>query len=258
VQRGSFVGSADYVSPEVLVETPVGPSSDVWSFGCILFTLLVGTPPFHSDSNYATFQKIQELNFQVPDHIPAEARDLIGRILRLDATERLGHNEFETDYASIRSHPFYAGIDWETLPTAPMPPWPIPDQPVSDIVKPPPAPPAAELLKAPPAVKSTVSDLLLPGEDPLIEGNIVKKRKLSTKRRRLILTTKPRLFYVNMAKRTIKGEIPLTKQTEVKLVKGLKWAVDVPGRTYDLTSLDKDVTPQAWKTAIEKELAKLA
>jgi 3-phosphoinositide dependent protein kinase-1 len=262
-QRGSFVGSADYVSPEILVETPVGPASDLWSFGCILFTLLVGTPPFHSESNYQTFQKIQELAFAIPDSVPADACDLIQNILRLEPSQRLGYDEFETDYAAIRNHPFYTGINWGTLPKTPMPPWPSSDQPPVESSKQP-APskaatssPGAEAQQAAPRVESSVGDLLDANEVSLIEGNIIKKRKLSTKKRRLVLTSKPRLFYVDMAKREMKGEIPLGRETGVKLGKGLKWAVEVPGRTYDLTSLDRDVTPQEWKTAIEKELAKL-
>ncbi|KAH0787740.1 AGC family protein kinase [Histomonas meleagridis] len=121
VERGSFVGSGDYVSPETLNETPVGPSSDLWSYGCILYTLLVGQPPFHTDSMYETFQRIQNLQYEIPESVPNDAKDLIKKLLIIDPTKRIGHGEYESNYAPIREHPFFNGIEWESLPTKEIP-----------------------------------------------------------------------------------------------------------------------------------------
>ena len=67
------------------------------------------------------------------------------------------------------------------------------------------------------------------GEQSIFEGYIIKKRKLSSKKRLLVLTNKPRLFYVDMAKKEIKGSIPLTKDTKVVVLKGKKWEVNTLG-----------------------------
>jgi 3-phosphoinositide dependent protein kinase-1 len=121
LQRGSFVGSADYVSPEVLGDAPVGPSADLWAVGCILFAFLVGTGPFRGETQFETFHKIQGLEYTFPPGMSADAQDLIRRLLRLDPAERLGHGEYAREYASIKEHPFFAGIDWGALPEREVP-----------------------------------------------------------------------------------------------------------------------------------------
>ena len=93
------------------------------------------------------------------------------------------------------------------------------------------------------------------GEQSIFEGYIIKKRKLSSKKRLLVLTNKPRLFYVDMAKKEIKGSIPLTKDTKVVVLKGKKWEVNTPDRRYDLTC--EDGSPEEWKQAIDGVLTKL-
>ena len=55
--------------------------SDVWAFGCIVFQLFVGKPPFRGATDYLTFQKILKREMEYPDGFPDEARDLIETIL---------------------------------------------------------------------------------------------------------------------------------------------------------------------------------
>lgn len=47
-RKNSFVGTAQYVSPELLTDKPVTPSSDLWAFGCIIYQMISGLPPFRS------------------------------------------------------------------------------------------------------------------------------------------------------------------------------------------------------------------
>ena len=67
---GNIVGTADYMSPEQVKGAKVDGRSDVFSVGCMLFELLAGKRPFHSDNLMAIFYKIthEEPNF---DLIPA-------------------------------------------------------------------------------------------------------------------------------------------------------------------------------------------
>ena len=203
VDRGSFVGSADYVPPEVLEETTVGPASDLWSFGCIVYDVLVGYPPYHSESNYATFGKIQSNNYELPDFLPEDAKDLIRKLLVLDPKQRLGYNEFQSQYEPIRNHPFFKGIDWEKLPLQPIP-------------KLTPFLPAVEERDRKLAEVKPTDDLLEDDEkiDQESLGKFINPEGIS-KDVFLIYTTKQRLLIVNIKKSKVKAEIPLNKSLKI-------------------------------------------
>lgn len=120
-QRGSFVGSVDYISPEVLGDLPTSPSVDLWAFGCMLFVAFEGRTPFYHDTKMVTYQNIEKGKFELTDKTPEDAKDLINKLLVIDYTMRLGYNECESNYVSIRNHPFFNGLDWSTLPNEPPP-----------------------------------------------------------------------------------------------------------------------------------------
>ncbi|KAF3917452.1 Phototropin-2 [Orbilia brochopaga] len=104
-RANSFVGTAEYVSPELLTDKAACKGSDLWAFGCIIFQLLAGRPPFKAGNEYQTFQKIVNLDYQFPPGFPKVARDLVERLLVLDPTKRL-------TIEHIKSHPFFEGTIW--------------------------------------------------------------------------------------------------------------------------------------------------
>lgn len=67
------------------------------------------------------FKKILNLDYVYPDGFSADAKDLVQKLLVLDPNKRLGAND-ATRYTSIRSHPFYDGLDFDTLHTTTPPP----------------------------------------------------------------------------------------------------------------------------------------
>jgi 3-phosphoinositide dependent protein kinase-1 len=101
----SFVGTAEYVSPELLTDKNACKASDLWAFGCIIYQLLAGRPPFKAVNEYMTFQKIVGLEYVFPDGFPPSAKDLVERLLVLDPVTRLPMEH-------IKSHPFFEGIIW--------------------------------------------------------------------------------------------------------------------------------------------------
>eukprot|EP00232_Nephroselmis_pyriformis_P021495 CAMPEP_0182862344 /NCGR_PEP_ID=MMETSP0034_2-20130328/6011_1 /TAXON_ID=156128 /ORGANISM="Nephroselmis pyriformis, Strain CCMP717" /LENGTH=111 /DNA_ID=CAMNT_0024994389 /DNA_START=93 /DNA_END=424 /DNA_ORIENTATION=- len=88
--RSSFVGTAEYVPPEVLEGKAATPAADLWALGCIIFQMLHGKPPFKGETEYLTMKKVQGRDFQFPADFPAVARDLVGALLAEDPAARLG------------------------------------------------------------------------------------------------------------------------------------------------------------------------
>ncbi len=101
----SFVGTAEYVSPELLTDKNACKASDLWAFGCIIYQLLTGRPPFKASNEYQTFQKIVNLEYEFPPGFPPAAKDLVERLLVLDPQRRLSIEH-------IKNHEFFDGIQW--------------------------------------------------------------------------------------------------------------------------------------------------
>jgi 3-phosphoinositide dependent protein kinase-1 len=68
--RGNtFVGTAEYVSPEVLSDEESGYSSDLWTIGCILYKFFAGTSPFQGNTEYLTLSRIMKGDITYPSVI---------------------------------------------------------------------------------------------------------------------------------------------------------------------------------------------
>jgi len=114
-RRSSFVGTAQYVSPEVLTGQPTSPASDLWALGCILYQMVTGMCPFVSQTEYLIFQKIQALDYTFPEGFDSRVKDLVCRLLVINPEERLGSLESRTGYSSIKNHTFFEGVDFSSL-----------------------------------------------------------------------------------------------------------------------------------------------
>lgn len=117
-RRNSFVGTAQYISPELLSDRgeECTRACDLWAFGAILYQMVAGLPPFRSSSEYLIFRKIRDLDYEFPDGFHPKARDLVERLLVLDPKQRLGAADGDC-YTSIRAHPFFEGMVLEELHT---------------------------------------------------------------------------------------------------------------------------------------------
>ncbi|KAG7108453.1 Serine/threonine-protein kinase PKH2 like [Verticillium longisporum] len=125
-RAASFVGTAEYVSPELLTSKNACKASDLWAFGCIIYQLLAGRPPFKAGTEYLTFQKIVNLEYEFPTGFPAAARDLVERCLVLDPARRLtvehikNHEFFDARPARIITElppPTQLDIEWSPVLT---------------------------------------------------------------------------------------------------------------------------------------------
>lgn len=121
-EQKTMCGTPNYISPEIIDRQPVGLSSDVWSLGCMLYTMLVGHPPFEvnsltmlfiqkSDQVKETLEKVSKVDYVVPSFVSREARDLIHRLLQRNPLRRppisklLRHAFFASDLISTPLRP---------------------------------------------------------------------------------------------------------------------------------------------------------
>uniref|UniRef100_A0A8C1CS79 3-phosphoinositide-dependent protein kinase 1 n=2 Tax=Cyprinus carpio TaxID=7962 RepID=A0A8C1CS79_CYPCA len=114
-RANSFVGTAQYVSPELLTEKSACKSSDLWALGCIIYQLVAGLPPFRAGNEYLIFQKIIKLEYEFPEKFFPKAKDLVQRLLSLDPRKRLGCEEMG-GFNPLKGHMFFETISWENLP----------------------------------------------------------------------------------------------------------------------------------------------
>ncbi|CEP12771.1 hypothetical protein [Parasitella parasitica] len=117
----SFVGTAEYVSPELLRSDVVSEEADLWALGCVIYQMLSGKSPFKAATDYLIFQKIKNLEYTMPDEFPPAAKDIVERLLASEPEKRLG-SAATGGINAIKEHPFFEGIDWEHIFTSTAPP----------------------------------------------------------------------------------------------------------------------------------------
>ncbi|KAF3930422.1 Phototropin-2 [Dactylellina cionopaga] len=114
VMAYSTVGTPDYIAPEIFIHQGYGQECDWWSLGTIMFECLIGWPPFCAEEAHETYRKIvnwqESLYFPEEIHLSHDAEDLIRQLIT-SADKRLGRHGAE----EIKRHPFFAGVDWNSL-----------------------------------------------------------------------------------------------------------------------------------------------
>ncbi|KAM8808163.1 serine/threonine-protein kinase PLK4 [Eudromia elegans] len=95
----TMCGTPNYISPEIATRSPHGLESDVWSLGCMFYTLLIGKPPFDTDTVKNTLNKVVLADYEMPAFLSREAQDLIHKLLRKNPADRLS-------LSSVLDHPF--------------------------------------------------------------------------------------------------------------------------------------------------------
>uniref|UniRef100_A0A8C9KK21 3-phosphoinositide-dependent protein kinase 1 n=1 Tax=Panthera tigris altaica TaxID=74533 RepID=A0A8C9KK21_PANTA len=305
-RANSFVGTAQYVSPELLTEKSACKSSDLWALGCIIYQLVAGLPPFRAGNEYLIFQKIIKLEYDFPEKFFPKARDLVEKLLVLDATKRLGCEEMG-GYGPLQAHPFFESISWENLQhqtppklTAYLPAmseddedcygnvsrvrvWGVCACPCVSVSL---CASVCVLVSLPARtagsnIEQYIHDLdtnsfeldLQFSQDEkrlllekqasgnpwhqFVENNLIlkmgpvdKRKGLFARRRQLLLTEGPHLYYVDPVNKVLKGEIPWSQELRPEAKNFKTFFVHTPNRTYYL--MDPSGNAHKWCKKIQE------
>lgn len=87
-RKKTLCGTPNYIAPEILTKKGHSFEVDVWSIGCIMYTLLIGKPPFETGTLRETYSKIKKCEYKVPKDISQVAIGMIVKMLQSDPKRR--------------------------------------------------------------------------------------------------------------------------------------------------------------------------
>ncbi|XP_066139667.1 3-phosphoinositide-dependent protein kinase 1 isoform X1 [Euwallacea fornicatus] len=288
-RRNSFVGTAQFVSPEMLQECKSSPASDLWALGCIIFQMASGFMPFTGGSEYLVFQKVIKLEYNFPDGFDERVKDFVEKLLVIEPGRRLGISDV-VPYTSLREHEMFDGLNWNDLGPPPslsdsnldsklsgsdssisvnLEPG-LDSRKVSRLVFKDMLPDATgitavrkrsegrKLTEIP--LEEIESRLRSQESNPFnqfVEGNLIlkqglidKRKGLFPRRRMFLLTLGPHLYYVDPTTMTYKGEIPWSRELKTEAKNFKTFFIHTPNRKYYLE--DPEGYALEWCKAVDQ------
>jgi len=257
--RSTFVGTAQYVSPEMLEDSVCEAPADLWALGCIIFVMAVAQYPFHDQNEYLIFQKIKSLNVVYPENMDPQVKDLIQSLLKRVPLERLGAGPkgSSNDYAALKKHPLFEGIDFDSIH--------LMTPPAFDIQSPfrkkktqkegtPEQKPAFDTVETP---KQEIPEPEERKEIKLMLSGLVLKKCgwLFYKPRQLILTDAPKLVYYDPATNMQKGEIKLLPDTKAEFSGKTQFIISTTERKYFFKAMEHPI--EKWVELINATVKQL-
>ncbi|KAL9047840.1 MAG: hypothetical protein Q9206_006428, partial [Seirophora lacunosa] len=116
-RTNSFVGTEEYIAPEVIKGCGHTSAVDWWTLGILVYEMLYGTTPFKGKNRNATFANILRDEVPFPEHagspqISNLCKSLIRKLLIKDELRRIGSRAGASD---VKTHPFFRSTQWALL-----------------------------------------------------------------------------------------------------------------------------------------------
>jgi serine/threonine protein kinase len=113
-RANSFVGTEEYLAPEIIQGTGHGNAADWWSFGILMYELVFGFTPFRGSKRDSTFENILKLPLMFPakPQVSQACQDCIQQLLERDPEKRMGS---KAGAEEIKAHPFFKDINWALI-----------------------------------------------------------------------------------------------------------------------------------------------
>lgn len=110
-RKKTLCGTPNYIAPEILTKKGHSFEVDVWSIGCIMYTLLIGKPPFETSSLKETYAKIKKCDYQLIVNISDQAKHMISMMLQSEPLSR-------PKVVQLVRHDFLSGFTPPSLPVS--------------------------------------------------------------------------------------------------------------------------------------------
>ena len=225
LEHDKFMGTIEYMAPEVINSKEIGFYTDMWSVICILFLCFTDNTPFNDKTEYLIFQnisniKIKEEYFKL---IPDEALDLIKNYFKVNPSERIGYKSNKDFYFDkIKSHPFFIIKDTNLSLNQIRQSLMNKNYYFLNF-----------LLKKNINYKNIYGENQKEQNETILKSGYLKKQSqyIYYEKQKIILYDTPRIDYI-LPNKSIKGKINLTRECYAELIKSNKFKLFTPERTY--------------------------
>ncbi|WVR05445.1 hypothetical protein IAU60_002461 [Kwoniella sp. DSM 27419] len=113
-RTNSFVGTEEYIAPEVIKGHSHSSAVDWWTLGILVYEMIFATTPFKGPNRNATFANVMKNEPLFPDSTPVTSfcKSFIRKSLIKDENKRLGSGSGASE---VKAHKWFGSVNWGLL-----------------------------------------------------------------------------------------------------------------------------------------------